>query len=138
MKRLFVALLLVASASLVRADDITLRIIGDARQPFKAMMSTDKLLNGMNLIRTDQSGVKLWAELKKDGESSVINWILTDMAGARLPSSTIRIQNTQNSEEKCMSCTEPKTGPRVCTEVDCQKIRIPCCQPGKPLRCCIK
>src|SRR5260370_40978908 len=124
MKRLFVALLLVASASLVRADDITLRIIGDARQPFKTMMSTDKLLNGMNLIRTDQSGVKLWAELKKDGESSVINWILTDMAGARRPYSTIRIQNTQNSEEKCMSRTDPKTGQPGSTQVKCNKIRI--------------
>jgi hypothetical protein len=135
MNGLFVAFLLIASVSLIWAADMTLRITGDARQPFKTTMSTDKLVNGMNLIHTDQSGVKLWANLKKEGESSSVEWVLTDMAGTKLPSSTIRIQS-QNSEERCLQCTEPKTGPRVCHEVPCP-IRVPCCQPGKPLRCCI-
>jgi hypothetical protein len=143
MKRLFVALLLFASVSLATAADITLRVVGDARQPFQTMLNANKLRNGMNLILTDPTGVKIWANLKKEGKFSRVDWVMTDMAGKTLESFLVKIEyaSPRSQEGKCWDCKKSPDGPAGppnCTEVPCP-IHIPCCQdPLHPLQCCVK
>ena len=100
----------------------------------------------MNLILTDPSGVKICANLKKEGKFSAVDWVMTDMAGKTLESFLVKIESVNSrvpmeQTGKCWTC--PKTaadGPPHpgCTEVPCP-MKIPCClDPQKPLQCCIK
>jgi hypothetical protein len=135
-KLVLVASLLLATASLLPAGDLTIVINGDARPTFQRMMNADELKSGMNLIST-ADGRKVWANLKNQGGDAVVDWVVTDMAGATLPSSMVRIHTvgTQRSEERCLQCVELPNGTRQCHEVPCP-IRVPCC--SNHHRCCIK
>ena len=140
MKRVAIALFLLMAVSMLQAGDMTLRIVGDARPRFQTMMKADELRNGMNLVQTDQ-GIKLWANLKKHGAFSDVEWVMTDAAGKTLPSSFVTIEGSgphyADYPGQCYRCTEPTTGPRVCTPIPCP-VHVPCCQdPKKPMRCCI-
>ena len=138
-KPLFLLVVLLTAVPLAQAADVTLRIVGDARPQFKTMMSADQLKNGMNLLSTDPTGVKLWANLKSQGGFIAVDWAMTDLSGKALESSLVRIESASSgsprSEERCLECTEPKNGPRVCHEVPCP-VRVPCC-PNHHF-CCIK
>lgn len=136
MKRILVAFLLFASASLLQAADLTITIYGDARPTFQKMLNGDELKSGMNLISTAE-GQKVWANLKNQGGDAVVDWVVTDMAGRTLPSSVIRIHTagTLHSEERCLQCIEMPNGSRICHEIPCP-IRVPCC--SNHHRCCIK
>jgi hypothetical protein len=136
MKRILIAFLLFVSASLLSAADLTIVINGDARPTFQRMLTADELKSGMNLIAT-ANGRKVWANLKNQGGDALVDWVITDMSGATVASSLVRIQTvgTQRSEERCLQCVEMPNGSRQCHEVPCP-IRVPCC--SNHHRCCIK
>jgi hypothetical protein len=136
MKRILVAFLLFVSASLLSAADLTIVINGDARPTFQRMLTADELKSGMNLIAT-ANGRKVWANLKNQGGDALVDWVITDMSGATVASSLVRIQTagTPRSEERCLQCVEMPNGSRQCHEVPCP-IRVPCC--SNHHHCCIK
>ncbi len=118
------AILLLATFSLARAaETIQLQIVGDAHQKFQAMINNKQLKEGMNLVLTNPSGEKVWADVKKEGQLVAVDWVITDRSDKKLATSALSISNVQpgtpRSEEKWYRCTEPKNGPRQCTEVPC-------------------
>ncbi len=134
MKRLFVAALLFASVHYAQAaETIRIQIIGDVHHKFHSMLENQNqgLREGMNLLATGPSGDKLWADVKKEGQSIVVNWVITDKSDRRLPQNSVSISTVQpgtpRSEEKWLVCTEPQGpgGPRVCHEVPCVP-KFPC------------
>jgi hypothetical protein len=137
MKPLFLfAILLLATVPVARAGEtIILRIRADAKQKFHAMMDKNQLREGMNLIVTEASGNKVWANLKKEGQFAVVDWVITDRAGKRLETTMVNIQFVSpRSEEKWQVC--PK-GPDDCHDVPCVP-KFPCCQKDHKMWCCIE
>ena len=113
------------------SEMISLEVVANLDSKFQEMLDSKQLRLGMNLVSTDPTGKKVWANLTKGkaGHSVYIDWVVTDKSDKKLETSMVSIltgqAGTPQSVERWLVCTEPKTGPRVCHEVPCVP-KFPC------------
>ena len=146
MKRFFVALSLLTCVSLLRAADLNIHVVGDARPAFEKLMVSDQLKKGMNLVLTTPNGQKIWANMKSDGNgNATFDWVITDMADRVVPSLLIRIASASAGPRfadypgECYECSKSPDGPASgdpnCHKVPCP-VHVPCCKNNH--WCCIR
>ncbi len=122
MKRLLVAVFLFASVKLVAAAETTHLVVNeDIHQKIHAMIANKQLRKGMNLVATTPTGERIWADVKREGQSVVMTFVITDRSDKKLPTSEFAISFGGNvsSEEKWYVCTTTTSGQLHCTEVPC-------------------
>src|ERR1700682_4217504 len=100
----------------------------DFSADFENLLKEKRLKLGKNLVASDASGSKLWANVTKDGSDLVVDWQVTDKEDRRIPSEVFGIRKqgaTLRSEETWYVCTEGPGGKRDCKITKCVP-RFPC------------
>lgn len=131
MKRVLVAFLLVATASIVHAAT------PDPAKTFQHLWDTNAIHKGLNLIVTYPNGHKLFADVKSESGNAIVNWVLTDGAGKTIP--TVILDRNGKPRMAAMSeegdCRICDPDGKNCKPGPCPK-RVPCCR-GNCHFCCL-
>jgi hypothetical protein len=103
-------------------------IENDATKDFDSLLQNKTLKLGRNLVATNPSGSKLWAEVSKHGNDLNVRWELTNKEGHKLPARLFDITSSTEqprSEERWLVCVTGTDGKLHCTETKCVP-RFPC------------
>ena len=103
-------------------------IEADVTSEFDSMLREQRLKLGRNLVHTDASGQKLWADVAKDGTDVSVAWQVTGKQERPVPTRVFEISKASpapRSEERWLVCTVGTDGKLHCTETKCP-VKFPC------------